>query len=212
MDVQLVVGLCCLRDSPEAVSVVIGDDVYDSASETERDVDVTVKTSSRDGAAWAFAGYEVKDEKGALHVDDVEQLCVKLNDMPLLTKRAIVSSRDYSESARKKAAAHAVELYVLHDWQCPTALDPFAPGMRPVIFENTELRWVGGVYCQFNTHTTERSDLVSALRTNVDILADAGSKHPIYPNVHALLDAIQWDLRQKYAQRPEGQMPSPNRR
>ena len=104
MQVQYVVGLCCLRRNADAVDVTVGDMVLDSASEKERDVDVTVTLQDGPGVLRAFKAWEVKRERGPLDVADVEQLCTKLKDMPAVTHPAIVSASGYTDGAVKKAA------------------------------------------------------------------------------------------------------------
>jgi hypothetical protein len=90
MLVQYLVGLCCLRWDPDAVDVTIGDMVYDASAKKERDIDVTVIVSEGGAPSYAFKAYEVKRESEPLDVADVEQLCIKLMDMPSVTHRAIV--------------------------------------------------------------------------------------------------------------------------
>jgi Restriction endonuclease len=119
MLVQYLVGLCCLRRNPDAVQVELGALVTDEASGKERDVDVTVTVRDDGGDSWAFKAFEVKDEKSALDVTIVEQLCAKLNDMPSITHRAIVSSSGFSDGAKRKAAHHGVDLYTLEKWATP---------------------------------------------------------------------------------------------
>jgi len=113
MLVQYLTGLCCLHanSDSEAVDIIIGDMVMDIAAEKERDVDVTVTITGEEGVTHAFMAYEVKRERHPLDVTVIEQLCLKLADMPSITHRAIVSASGYSESARKKAACHGVEMY-----------------------------------------------------------------------------------------------------
>jgi hypothetical protein len=112
MHLQYLVGLCCLRSHPEAVDLTLGDMVRDDSTGQYRDVDVTI-TVDIAGAKHAFKAYEVKDEGRRLDVTKVEQLCAKLLDMKSATHRAIVSTSGFTEPAMRKAAAHAVELYVL---------------------------------------------------------------------------------------------------
>jgi hypothetical protein len=119
MLVQYLVGLCCLRWDPDAVDVTIGDMVYDVGAEKERDVDVTVTVSEGGAASYAFKAYEVKRERAPLDISDVEQLCIKLVDMPSATHRAIVSSSGFTAGAQTKAERHGVELYVLREWTRP---------------------------------------------------------------------------------------------
>lgn len=123
MLVQYLVGLCCLRRNPDAVQVELGALVTDEASGKERDVDVTVTVRDDGGDSWAFKAFEVKDEKSSLDVTVVEQLCGKLNDMPSITHRAIVSSSGFSDGAKRKAEYHGVDLYKLEKWATPIELE-----------------------------------------------------------------------------------------
>lgn len=119
MLVQYLVGLCCLRWDPDAIDVTIGDMVYDASAQKRRDVDVTVTVSEGGTTSFAFKAYEVKRESAPLDVADVEQLCMKLADMPSVTHKAVVSSSGYTDSAKTKAAAHGVDLYALREWTRP---------------------------------------------------------------------------------------------
>lgn len=123
MLVQYLVGLCCLRGNPDAVQVELGDLVLDDTVGKTRDVDVTVTTPGENGEIWAFKAFEVKDEKSALDVSIVEQLCAKLTDMSSVTHRAIVSSSGFSDSAIRKAQHHGVELYKLETSTDPIEFD-----------------------------------------------------------------------------------------
>lgn len=119
MLIQYLVGLCCLKWDPEAVDVTIGDMVLDPAADKERDVDVTVTVTEAGRLTYAFKAYEVKHESAALDVADVEQLCIKLLDMPSVTHRAIVSASGFTSGAQAKAARHGVTLYELRPWTRP---------------------------------------------------------------------------------------------
>ena len=119
MLVQYLVGLCCLKWDPNAVDVVIGDMVLDSAAGKLRDVDVTVTISEGGNVTHAFKAYEVKHEGAPLDVTIVEQLCLKLLDMPSVTHRAIVSASGFTSGAQSKAARHGVTLYGLRPWTRP---------------------------------------------------------------------------------------------
>lgn len=123
MLVQYLVGLCCLRGNPDAVQVELGDLVLDDVLGKKRDVDVTVTVRDESGESWAFKAFEVKDEKSRLDVTVVEQLCGKLNDMSSITHRAIVSSSGFSDSARRKAEHHGIDLYALETSATPVELD-----------------------------------------------------------------------------------------
>jgi Restriction endonuclease len=119
MLVQYLVGLCCQKWHPDAVDVTIGDMVLDPAGNKQRDVDVTVTISQSGSITHAFKAYEVKHESNPLDVADVEQLCLKLLDMPSVTHRAIVSASGFTSSAQSKAARHGVTLYGLRPWTRP---------------------------------------------------------------------------------------------
>jgi len=96
MLVQYLVGLCCLKWHPDAVNITVGDMVLDPAASKQRDVDVTVTISESGSITHAFKAYEVKHESNPLDVADVEQLCLKLLDMPSVTHRAIVSASGFT--------------------------------------------------------------------------------------------------------------------
>jgi hypothetical protein len=119
MLVQYLVGLCCLRRNPDAVDITVGDLVLDVAAQKHRDVDITVTLHEDDGALRAFKAYEVKREGEPLDVAAVEQLCIKLRDMPEVTHRAIVSASNFTDGAIAKAAAHDVVLFALKPWTEP---------------------------------------------------------------------------------------------
>ncbi len=118
MLVQYLAGLCALKWDASAVDVTLGKMVPDVASDSTRDVDVTVTVNAEDGVH-AFKGYEVKHWGTALSVDDVDSLVNKFNDMPSVTHRAIVSSSGYSDTAIKKANYHGVDLYQFKPWDKP---------------------------------------------------------------------------------------------
>jgi hypothetical protein len=148
MLVQYLVGLCCLRTDPEAVRVELGDFVFDDASGTTRDVDVTVTVADPSGDNWAFKAFEVKDEKPSLDVSAVEQLCIKLNDMSSVTHRAVVSSSGFSHAAKAKAEHHGVDLYTLEKWTTPIDVDFPKFGLKglpeeAIPFSQQLLVWIG---------------------------------------------------------------------
>ena len=119
MLVQYLVGLCCLRWHPDAIDVVLGDMVLDTAAGKPRDVDVTVTVSQSGQITHAFKAYEVKHESKPLDVADVEQLSLKLLDMPSVTHKAIVSASGFTTGARDKAIHHGIVLYELRPWTRP---------------------------------------------------------------------------------------------
>ena len=131
MLIQYLVGLCCLRGNPSAVNVELGDMVLDESVGKRRDVDVTVTANDDDGGEkWVFKAFEVKDEGTPLDVTEVEQLCIKLKDMPSITHRGIVSSSGFSDGAKRKAEHHKVDLYSLEQWSTSIELEFPKFGLR----------------------------------------------------------------------------------
>ena len=135
-------------ENPDAVQVELGDLVVDDVSGKKRDVDVTVTVRDESGEGWAFKAFEVKDEKSSLDVTAVEQLCGKLNDMSSVTHRAIVSSSGFSDSAKRKAEHHGIDLYTLEKWTTPIELEFPRFGLKglpedAIRFSNPLLVWLG---------------------------------------------------------------------
>lgn len=191
MLVQYLVGLCCVRRHPNAVDVVLGDMVPDPAAGKERDVDVTVTIRESPGVIRAFKAYEVKREKAPLDVAHVEQLCIKLLDMPSVTHRAIVSASGFTASAQAKAARHDVELFALRPWT--KSLEEQFPGFgmeglpdHCLRFSRTLLFWreakvdllVPSGPASFTVQATD------------PLFASDGSAHAVYLSFNAFRDAL----------------------
>jgi hypothetical protein len=104
-DIHYVTGFLYVLTRREDISIVLGEKVFDEASESRRDVDIVIATAGEHG----FAGIEVKDEGRPLHVGLVEGICQKFADMPSITRRSIVSASGYTAPALRKAAAHGVQ-------------------------------------------------------------------------------------------------------
>jgi len=149
-DVHYVVGFLSLAAGPENVEVELGDFVYDRASRTRRDVDVTITTRSADGSCTAFKGLEVKAHTRRLGSEHVEQLAQKLTDMPLITSRAIVSASGFTKPAIRKAEYHRVDLYELRDWDPATGYEYFKAETVPAARES--YGWVGNLEVRINPH------------------------------------------------------------
>jgi hypothetical protein len=116
IDVHYLVGLLTKISNPESVNIILGDYVYDIMAEKNRDVDITVTYKDTKGQISAFKGIEVKRHLHPLNVIHVEQLALKLKDMPDLSHRCIVSASGYTKGAIKKAQAHGIELFCLKPW------------------------------------------------------------------------------------------------
>src|SRR5712664_1730438 len=98
MELQYLLGLCCLRRFPDADEITVGDMVLDVAAKKVRDVDVTV-TIPEQAPVIALRAFELKDEAAPLDVATVEQLARKLQDMPQINERIIVSTSGFTDGA-----------------------------------------------------------------------------------------------------------------
>jgi hypothetical protein len=108
-DIHYISGFLYLASGGAIESATLGERIRDTASGTDRDVDIVIK---RAGGV-AFIAAEVKDETRPLDITTVEQLCAKLTDMPTIETRAIISSSGYTAPARRKAATHGVSCLTL---------------------------------------------------------------------------------------------------
>lgn len=115
-DVHYLVGLLTQVSNPENVDIILGNMVHDNIADKDRDIDITVTYKDANGLISAFNGIEVKRHSRPLDVTHVEQLTAKLNDMPDLSHRGIVSASGYTKPARKKAEARGVDLFSLIQW------------------------------------------------------------------------------------------------
>ena len=191
MLVQYLVGLCCLRRNPNTVDVVLGDMVLDPAAGKERDVDVTVTLSESPGVVRAFKAYEVKREKTPLDVAGVEQLCIKLLDMPSVTYRAIVSASGFTESAQAKAAHHGVELFAIQPWTRP--LEEQFPGFEMQGLPEDCLRLSRTLlfWHQFKVDLLVPSGPKSfTVQATDPIFTADGSPHAVFSSFNALREAL----------------------
>ena len=102
-DIHDLVGLLSLAAQPEHVDLELGDFVHDEASESRRDVDVTITVRNPDGSRAAYMGIEVKAHSRPLDSTTVEGLAQKLNDMHEITHRGIISASGFTEPATRKA-------------------------------------------------------------------------------------------------------------
>lgn len=185
MQLQYLVGLCCLRQNPGAVDITIGDMVLDDGSEKNRDVDVTVTLEDGPGILRAFKAYEVKREKRPLDVTIIEQLCIKLKDMPSITHPAVVSASGFTAPAIKKAERHGVELYKLSPWTRPVAADfpNFAIRGTPqssLRFGKSLLYWSQGR--SFNLVAPNGPESFK-VQDSTPLLTENGNQHPEFSNI-----------------------------
>jgi hypothetical protein len=192
MMVQYLVGLCCLRHDPDAVDITVGDMVFDVAAGKGRDVDVTVTIQDKNGVVTAFKAAEVKHEGEALDVGTIEQLCLKLADMPKVTQKSIFSSSGYTAGAKAKARAHSVELYSLKPWDRPIEEDfPDFEGVKTPAeflahFESNLLYWVN--YRLFVVSPSGPSSFI--YKDSTPVLASTGKQHNVFNNMQEFRDEI----------------------
>ena len=192
MMVQYLVGLCCLRHDPDAVDVTVGDMVLDTAAEKKRDVDITVTFKNVSGEVTAFKAAEVKHEGHALDVGKIEQLCLKLADMPAITHKSIFSSSGYTDGARAKANAHSVELYSFKPWVRPIEED--FPDFEGV---NTPAEFLSHVESHLLYWINYRVNLVApngppsfGYDAKTPLLSSTGNKHKLFNNMQQFLDQV----------------------
>ena len=153
-DVHYIVGLLCSVTNSDDVDIELGSLVHDSASESQRDVDVTVTYRGKDGVRIGLIGLEVKDLRRPMDVANTEALCQKFKDIPSIARGGIVSASGYSKAAKKKAKFHGVDLYhftrVKDDSVTPARVT-FLPGM-PVDEYYSE--WEGPCNVEFSIEGT----------------------------------------------------------
>jgi len=149
-DVHYLVGLLTKISSPESVDIILGDMVHDNIADKDRDIDITVTYKGANGLISAFNGIEVKKHSRPLDVTHIEQLAAKLNDMPDISHRSVVSASGYTGSARKKAKAHGVDLFKLIPWN--NTMEGFEHIRFPPDFfiKEKALTWAGRPLITFN--------------------------------------------------------------
>ncbi len=118
-EVHYLVALLAQTHEGSDVEVYVGNMIEDVASQSKRDVDITIMQTSSDGQVTAFKGLEVKKHTRKLGSPDIDGLCNKLRDMPEITHKAIVSATGYTKPAIRKAAYHHIDLYTISDWVNP---------------------------------------------------------------------------------------------
>lgn len=147
-DIHYLVGLLSLASHPDNVEIELGSRVLDTTTDTERDVDVTV-TVKNDGRIAAYKGLEVKNHSRTLDVTHIEQLACKLNDMPSITEKAIVSASGYAGPAIRKAEVHGIGLFELIDWDfSKRGFEHFHSEFVPMV--QRSLEWVTGPHVRLN--------------------------------------------------------------
>jgi hypothetical protein len=188
-EVHFLVGLLTMVSRPDGVEIELGSMVYDGSAEEERDVDITVRSVNEQGIISAFDGIEVKNHSRPLDVIHVEQLCIKLKDMPNVTHRAIVSASGFSEPAIRKAKRNDVDLFVLKDWSGHLEVSgvTIAEGMT---IQERGLRWVGNPHVILNPHMHISDKTRKRINPNTKVTNNLGELIPSTPNFQSLADSF----------------------
>lgn len=184
IDIHYLVGLLTRTQEANDVAIELGDMVYDSAAKKERDVDITVSHADQDGAIKIYKGIEVKDHTTRpLNVQHVEQLCLKLDDMPSITHKSIVSASGYTDGAISKAQAHEVELLEIVDWPNPN--EGFNVKFEDSAFTMIESEWVNGPHVRINISEKDQAKFPKKIDPALKVVTESGDP---YPNVLNIAD------------------------
>src|SRR6266853_164898 len=184
-DTHYLVGLLTRVSEGTDVEIELGDLVFDSAADKDRDIDVTATRRDRTGRITAFKGIEVKNETRPLDVVHVEQLCIKFADMSEVTDKAIVSASGYTDAATKKARAHGVEPYEIVDWNDPSKGFSIRFPEGGFILTEQYYQWVEyGVQLSVGVEYSPALD--EELKTNPLVCDSTGAPLPEVADYHAL--------------------------
>lgn len=115
-DIHLLVGVFSKLTTPNDVDIVLGEMVYDIASKSKRDIDVTIRYKNEKGEEISFVGLQVKDHNRKLGSPEVEQLCLHFKDSKSIKKGGIISASGFTKPAINKAAYHKIDLYEFRNW------------------------------------------------------------------------------------------------
>ncbi|TJY35830.1 hypothetical protein [Pontimicrobium aquaticum] len=115
-DTHLLAGILTKLTSPESVEIVLGNMMYDEASERKRDIDISVKYINEHDEEITFVGLHVKDHTRPLGSPEVEQLCLHFKDTPSIQKGGIISASGYTKPGIRKAKYHGIDLYEIKVW------------------------------------------------------------------------------------------------
>lgn len=189
-DVHYLVGLLTRISNPESVEIILGDIVYDNIADKVRDVDITVTYKDVNGIISAFKGIEVKKHSRPLDVTHVEQLWAKLNDMPKVSHRSIVSASGYTGPARKKAEAHGVDLFGLIKWNNP--MEGFEHVSFPPDFfiKEMTLTWAGRPLVTFNPSEDIPNEIRNQITKNSRIGSVTGGEDNSCKTVQQLTEKL----------------------
>jgi hypothetical protein len=179
------VGLLSLISSPQKVEIELGSRVLDVATGNKRDVDVTVVVKDG-GDIKVFKGIEVKKHGRKLDATHVEQLACKLNDMPKMTERAIVSTTGYTAPAIQKARAHGITLFEIRDWDFSKE---YFVHFKSNFCQSTQtsLEWIEPPSIKLNPYETIGEADQIFVKSNPKIYFKGGESKPEMPDLNSLL-------------------------
>jgi len=176
--------------NPENVDIILGDMVHDNIADKDRDIDITVTYKDANGLISAFKGIEVKRHSRPLDVTHVEQLAAKLNDMPDLSHRGIVSASGYTKPARKKAEARGVDLFSLIQW------DNTMEGFEHVSFspdyfiKEMTLIWVDRPLLRYNPSENIPDEIRNQITKNPSVGGVTGGEDNSHITIQQLSDKL----------------------
>ncbi|MFA5830148.1 MAG: hypothetical protein WC843_06730 [Candidatus Gracilibacteria bacterium] len=179
IDVHYLVGLLSRNIEGALVDVMLGDMVYDVAKNGKRDVDITVKDKS--GVITVYKGIEVKafikaKKLRPLSSDIVDGLIRKLQDMPEITHKAIVSATGYTAGAVNKANYHGVNLYEFKTFEGDLDGDHIKMtfGAENNQFINNVYYWIGNIQLVINPKESLSEDLVEKIKKSKQFIGRDG--------------------------------------
>ena len=185
-DIHYLVGILSLASSPDDVEIELGSRVYDEGGDKGRDVDITITVKNKDGTVTAYRGIEVKKHGRKLNIEHVEQLAIKLNDMPDITHKAIVSASGYTQGAIDKGKFHDVELLELVDWDSPSeGFEHFKATEMP--FYQKNLNWVGSPHAHVNPEQQISNEVKKEFMENPNIYFLDGKENAEVPDFETLI-------------------------
>jgi hypothetical protein len=183
-DVHFLVGILVRSSSPTDVDILLGDMVNDVAANRKRDVDITVTMKDETGALTAYSGIEVKKESRPLDATTVEQLIRKIQDMPEITNRAIVSASGFSKTVVRKARYHNTDLYDLVDWTEPLVGFEHLNPMISFDINHSHYQWSDGTRLQFSCDPPLSDAEVQLMHANCDVCDTEGVPVAAHPKMH----------------------------
>ena len=191
-DVYYLVGLLTQISSPENVDIILGDMVHDNIADKDRNIDITVTYKNANGLISAFNGIEVKRHSRPLDVTHIEQLTAKLNDMPDLSHRGIVSASGYTKPARKKAEARGVDLFSLIQWK--NTMEGFEHISFPPDFfiKEMTLIWVDRTLLTYNPNENIPDEIRNQITKNTSVGGVTGSEDNSHITIQELTDKVKY--------------------